>query len=237
MRRAHASVARSGPRGSPSRSPLARISHQLPVATGNLQQSAALAPIGLLDVPSSTPPRPSGRKHHISQQLSGLATKAGEICGLNDAWAPTTTSGRDHCGRVIWDLPTVEEPSKDRDFPVKGPYVDQRSKRHTNTLQGISRPMFSPVNRWPGVFCARVLGHRERLPRLSGCIHPVAARNCPRGQVIDIQWETAASWDMHRETVQDAGTRRIHRTTGVAVLRGSAQERVGARWRMDFGGP
>ena len=40
---------------------------------------------------SSTPPRPSGRKHHISQQLSGLATKAGEICRLRSAtiWART----------------------------------------------------------------------------------------------------------------------------------------------------
>jgi len=42
----------------------------------------AFASIGVLDVPQVRAPRPSGRKHHISQQLSGLATKAGEICRL-----------------------------------------------------------------------------------------------------------------------------------------------------------
>jgi len=60
----------------------ARISHQLPAAAGYLQQSAAFAPVGLLHVRSGTSPRPSGRKHHISQHLPGLATIAGEICGL-----------------------------------------------------------------------------------------------------------------------------------------------------------
>ena len=64
------------------RAVLARFSHQLSAAAGDLQQSAASAPVGLLDVPSSTTPRPSGRSHHISKQLSGLATKAGEISGL-----------------------------------------------------------------------------------------------------------------------------------------------------------
>ena len=35
----------------------------------------------MLDVPQVRAPSPSGRKHNISQHLSGLATKAGEICG------------------------------------------------------------------------------------------------------------------------------------------------------------
>ena len=64
---------------------LTRTSHQFPAAAGDLQQSAASTPVGLLDVPSSTPPRPSGRRHHISQHLSGLATEAGEMCGLPPA--------------------------------------------------------------------------------------------------------------------------------------------------------
>jgi len=58
-----------------SNSELARISHQLSAAAGNLQQSAAFARLGVLDVPQVRAPRPSGRKHHISQHLSGLATK------------------------------------------------------------------------------------------------------------------------------------------------------------------
>jgi len=78
-------------------STLARISHQLSAAAGNLQQSAAFAPVGVLHVLSSTRPRPSGRKHHISQQLPALATKAGEICRLGCLlFLPTTTgNGRD----------------------------------------------------------------------------------------------------------------------------------------------
>jgi len=54
------------------------ISHQLSAAAVNLQQSAAFAPIGVLDVPQVRAPRPSGRKLRISLQLPGLATKAGE---------------------------------------------------------------------------------------------------------------------------------------------------------------
>ena len=44
-----------------------------------------LLPSGLLDVLSSTPPRPSGRKRRISRHLSGLATISGEMCGLGAA--------------------------------------------------------------------------------------------------------------------------------------------------------
>ena len=61
---------------------LSCISHRVPAAAANLQRFAAFAPIGLLDVPSSTTARPSGRKHLISLQLSALATKPGEICRL-----------------------------------------------------------------------------------------------------------------------------------------------------------
>ena len=59
------------------------MSHHLATAVRDMQQSAAFAPVGLLHVPLCTRPRPSGRKHHTSQQLSGLATKAGEICGFD----------------------------------------------------------------------------------------------------------------------------------------------------------
>jgi hypothetical protein len=61
---------------------LARISHQLPAAAGDAPHSAVLSRLGVLDVPSSTPPRPSGRKPHCAQHLTVLATKPGEICGL-----------------------------------------------------------------------------------------------------------------------------------------------------------
>ncbi len=64
---------------------LACISHQLSAVAGDLQQSAAFARLGVLDVPQVRAPRPSGRKHHISLQLPGLSTKAGEICRLGGA--------------------------------------------------------------------------------------------------------------------------------------------------------
>ncbi len=43
---------------------------------------AAVAHLGVLDVLSSTTPRPSSRKRHWIQHLAGLATKPGEKCGL-----------------------------------------------------------------------------------------------------------------------------------------------------------
>ncbi len=61
---------------------LTRTSHHLATAARDMPQSAAFSRIGLLDVPSSTPPRPSGRKHHISRHLAGLASRRGEKCGL-----------------------------------------------------------------------------------------------------------------------------------------------------------
>jgi len=61
---------------------LARISHHLATTNRDLQQSAEFPPIGLLDILLRKPPRPSGRNYHISQHLSILATRRGEICGL-----------------------------------------------------------------------------------------------------------------------------------------------------------
>ena len=60
----------------------ARISHHIATAARDIPQSATFAPIGLLDVLSSTTARPSGRKHHISHHLVDLATRGGKICGL-----------------------------------------------------------------------------------------------------------------------------------------------------------
>jgi hypothetical protein len=50
-----------------------------------MQQSGAFSRLGVLDVPSSTPPRPSGRKRHISRHLAGLVKRGGEKCGLSRA--------------------------------------------------------------------------------------------------------------------------------------------------------
>ena len=61
---------------------LARISHHPSAAAANLQQFAAFAHIGLLDVAPVRAPRSSSRRHRISLQLSGLATRAAEICEL-----------------------------------------------------------------------------------------------------------------------------------------------------------
>ena len=59
-----------------------RISLQASTAASSVPQPARFAPIGLLNVPSGTPPRPSGRKPPISQHLADLVTNLGEICGF-----------------------------------------------------------------------------------------------------------------------------------------------------------
>jgi len=59
----------------------ARTSHHVTTAARDTPQSEPFSPIGLLDVPSGTPPRPSGRKHHISRHLAGLAARRGETHG------------------------------------------------------------------------------------------------------------------------------------------------------------
>jgi len=61
---------------------LARLSHRLSTTAGDAQHPAAFSQIGVLDVLSSTPPRPSDRKRRWNQHLTGLVTKPGEICGL-----------------------------------------------------------------------------------------------------------------------------------------------------------
>ena len=62
---------------------LARTSHQLSAAAGDARHPAAFSHFGVLDVLSSTTPRPSSRKRHWIQHLAGLATKPGEKCGLD----------------------------------------------------------------------------------------------------------------------------------------------------------
>ena len=59
----------------------ARISHHLATTAGDMPQSATFSRFGVLDGLSSTTPRPSGRKRHISRHLAGLATRRGEISG------------------------------------------------------------------------------------------------------------------------------------------------------------
>jgi len=61
---------------------LARTSHQLPAAVGDAPHPAVFSRFGVLDVLSSTTPRPSGRKPHWARHVADLATKAGEKCGL-----------------------------------------------------------------------------------------------------------------------------------------------------------
>jgi len=61
---------------------LARTSHQLPAAAGDAPHPTGFSHFGVLDVLSSTTPRPSGRKHHWARHLADLATKVGEKCGL-----------------------------------------------------------------------------------------------------------------------------------------------------------
>ena len=61
---------------------LARISHHVATAARDMPQSAAFSRLGVLDVLSSTTPRPSGRKRNISRHLTGLATRRGEKGGL-----------------------------------------------------------------------------------------------------------------------------------------------------------
>jgi tetratricopeptide (TPR) repeat protein len=63
---------------------LARISHQLSAAVGDVPHPSVFSRLGVLDVPQVRAPRPSGRKPHCARHLAGLATKPGEICGL--AW-------------------------------------------------------------------------------------------------------------------------------------------------------
>jgi len=58
------------------------ISRHVAAAPRDMPQSATFSRFGVLDVLSSTTPRPSGRKRHISPHLAGLATRRGEKCRL-----------------------------------------------------------------------------------------------------------------------------------------------------------
>ncbi len=64
---------------------LTRISHQLSAAASDTPRPAEFSRLGVLDVLSSTTPRPSDRKHRWARHLAALATKAGEKRGLKDA--------------------------------------------------------------------------------------------------------------------------------------------------------
>jgi len=92
-----------------ARSALARSSHHLATAARDMPRSVAFSRIGLLDVLSSTPPRPSGRKHHISQHLARLATRRGEKSGLIHCWhvvglGPIVTTGAVYALFLAWRL-------------------------------------------------------------------------------------------------------------------------------------
>jgi len=60
----------------------ARISHQLSAPASDAPHPAGFSHVGVLDILSSTIPRPSDRKLHWTRRLAGLATKAGEKRGL-----------------------------------------------------------------------------------------------------------------------------------------------------------
>ncbi len=82
---------------------LARISHQLPATACDAPHPAEFSRLGVLDVLSSTTPRPSDRKHHWTRHLTDLATKAGEKRGLTLFFSLHADSAhhgfRDHRGR------------------------------------------------------------------------------------------------------------------------------------------
>ena len=64
----------------------ARTSHQLPAAAGDSPHPAVFSRLVVLDVLSSTTPRPSSRKLHWARHLAALATKPGEISGLGSSF-------------------------------------------------------------------------------------------------------------------------------------------------------
>ncbi len=60
----------------------ARTSHQPSAAAEDARCPATLSRLGVLDAPSSTPPRPLDRNRHWTRRLAGLVTNAGRTCGL-----------------------------------------------------------------------------------------------------------------------------------------------------------
>ena len=73
---------RSSQPGSPPDDAQACNSHQLSAAAGDAPHPAEFSRLGVLDVLSSTTPRPSGRKRRWARHLADLATKTGEKCRL-----------------------------------------------------------------------------------------------------------------------------------------------------------
>ena len=61
---------------------LTRTSHQSPAAAADAPHPAMFSPLGVLDVPSRTPPRPTGRKPHWARYHGTHPTNTGEKCGL-----------------------------------------------------------------------------------------------------------------------------------------------------------
>ena len=77
-------ILRSGDMHSYTVEPLTRTSHQLSATDGDAPHPAVFSRLGVLDVLSSTTPRPSSRKPCWARHLTALAAKAGEKCGLTD---------------------------------------------------------------------------------------------------------------------------------------------------------
>jgi hypothetical protein len=81
--------------------PLTRTSHQSPAAAADAPHPAMFSPLGVLDVPSSTPPRPSGRKPHWARHLGTLATNTGEKCGLARKYHRRSAAGIETIAELI----------------------------------------------------------------------------------------------------------------------------------------
>ena len=67
------------------RDTLARSIHELSAAANDASAPAVFYHLGVLNVPSSTPPRPKVRKHGWHRRLAALATKPHEYFGLEIA--------------------------------------------------------------------------------------------------------------------------------------------------------
>ncbi len=86
---------------------LACISHQLPATAVDAPHPAGFSRFGVLDVLSSTTPRPSGRKPRWARHLVALATKPSEKCRLDGAvvghifFTPVTVRDGETTSRAI----------------------------------------------------------------------------------------------------------------------------------------
>jgi len=150
----------------PARCHIACISHQLAAAAGVAPHPAVLSPLGVLDVLSSTTPRPS--EPHWVRHLAALATKAGEKCRIGrgcgatrrqPAGAPKARSGRGRCDRRELALggrngrgrvAAVADRGRRADFSTAGTWRSERGPR-------LSRPPSRRRTRpsWPRPPCPR----------------------------------------------------------------------------------